>query len=205
MLLVKRSYFFIAFIIGLLILLKSLDYIEPDFTRGFLIDKQEVFHFYKFPLFAHMFASPVVLLTGIIQFVWPQNKLHKPLGWLYVLLVILFAAPSGFLMSFYAIGGILSTISFGILSLLWIYFTYKAFRFAVKQNIVKHQQYMARSFILTNSAVLLRIFSYINNHFKLSDSLDSYILISWLSWLPWILIYELILYSKTKKTLVNKA
>jgi hypothetical protein len=63
-------------------------------------------------------------------------------------------------------------------------------------NIPKHKEYMTRSFILANSAILLRLFSFISNHYIHADPVSSYILIVWLSWLPWLLIYELVRFKR---------
>jgi hypothetical protein len=49
---------------------------------------------------------------------------------------------------------------------------------------------MTRSFILANSAILLRLFAFISNHYLDADPVNAYIVISWLSWLPGVLIYE---------------
>jgi hypothetical protein len=165
--LVKFIYVFIAVIFGVLIIIKTIEYFDPDFSKGFLSDKWVIFDRYKFFLYAHIIAAPIAFFA-----------------------IVFLAAPGGFYMAFYAIGGTISTINFAVMAVLWFYFTLKAFLKVRAGDIHLHQQFMARSFILTNSAILIRIFSFVNNHYQIMDVTTGYILIAWLSWLPWLLIYE---------------
>lgn len=175
-----------------MITLKATTFLDPVFAAGFLSDKQAIFNTYKWPLYLHAFSAPLALLLGIIQFSTKPKKLHKWLGKVYVIAILLFAAPSGFYMAFYAIGGWVSSFSFWLLSILWWWFTFKAFQLAKAKNFKAHKRFMTRSFILTNSAITLRILSFINIKFFHFDLESTYILISWLSWLPILLVYEII-------------
>lgn len=198
-LLVKRIYFTIALIISLLIILKSIAYLNPDFNKGFLINKKHLFNYYKIALYTHIFSAPIAILSGLFQFTFYKSKHHKKIGSVYIFFTLFLAAPSAFFMSFYAIGGFISIINFLLLSILWFYYTYKALLFIKKGLITKHVQFIIGSFILTNSAVLLRIFLFTNNQFEFLNTTNGYIICSILSWLPLLLTYELFL----KKKLVN--
>ncbi len=189
---VKLFYYFIALIIGILIIIKSIDYLNPDFTRGFLSGKENIFSFYKPFLYAHIIFAPVALISGLFQFSFIRSGIHKIMGKIYIVSVLFFAAPSGFVMSFYAIGGISSVINFFLLSSLWFLFTFKAYQLIKNGNSVEHRKFMTRSFILTNSAVLLRLFSYLNNHFGFVDVITGYNIIVWISWLPILIAFELL-------------
>ena len=167
------------------------------FDRGFLMGKAKFFPYYRFALYAHMVASPVALLAGLYQFA-VKGKWHRQIGLLYVLAVLGLAAPSGLMMSFYAIGGLPSTINFLALSWLWGFCTYAAYVAARRGDWPRHQRMMTRSFILTNSAVLIRLFSFINHHFHLTDPLTGYVVIAYISWLPWWGIYEGMLWWKSR-------
>lgn len=188
--LVKRSYFVISSIICLLIVLKSIDYINPDFTKGFLLGKKESFEHYKLFLYAHIIASPIALLAGIFQFSFTHSKHHRLIGKTYVLSILLFASPGGFYMAWFAIGGTLSVINFCLMAILWFHFTYKAYLHAKQRQITKHKVFMIRSFILTNSAIFIRVLSFINHSYELVELTTGYILISFLSWAPQLLIFE---------------
>ncbi len=188
--LVKKVYILLASLVGLLILVKSLDYLNPDFTRGFLFDKYEIFPFYRFALYAHMIGTPLALFSGVYQFIFTRSRAHVFMGKIYVSSILLLAAPSGLLMSFYAIGGFVSMVNFLLMAILWFSFTFLAYRHIKRGNVSKHRQFMTRSFILTNSAILIRLFSFVNNHYALADISLGYIVIAWLSWLPGLVIYE---------------
>ena len=194
--LVKKTYFVIALIFGILIVVKSKDYLFPNFNYGFLVGKKNIFFFYKFFLYAHIIGAPIALFTGLIQFVFKKSKLHPAFGKAYILSVLILAAPSGLIMSFFAKGGFLGILNFSTLSILWWIFSYKAYTFIKNGNIKRHKEMMIRSFILANSAVGLRLLGYINHEFQLFDINYSYLIISWLSWLPAYLSYEIILIKK---------
>lgn len=188
--LAKLIYWAIAILTTSLIIVKTVDYLTPDFTSGFLSDKEHFFYSYSFFFYAHIIASPIVFFIGFYQLVNKKNSVHRFLGRLYVVLVVLFAAPGGLYMAQYAIGGIWSEVNFSIMAILWIIFTVLAAIKARQHNFKQHRTFMYRSFILTNSAILIRVFAYFNNAFDILDTVNGYVLIAWLSWLPWLLIYE---------------
>jgi uncharacterized membrane protein len=189
--LAKFSYFTLAFLIAGMIVIKAIDYFHPDLTHGFLSGKKDVFHsWYKHALYVHIVTAPLTIFAGILQFsLNTKNRFHRLSGYVY-LAAVFFAAISGFFMSFKSIGGMASSISFGILSILWLVYTINSFLFIKAGNIAMHREYMTRSFILANSAILLRLFSFISNHYLDTDPVNAYIVISWLSWLPGLLVYE---------------
>lgn len=200
--LAKNGYWILALTICFLIIIKSTDYFYPDFSRGFLIGKKDVFSFYKVFLYAHITASPIAFLLGIFQFGFRRSKLHKILGKAYVLSILFFAAPAGFFMAWFAIGGVPSIVNFSLMAILWFVFTLKAYKSIWDGKIEEHRNFMIRSFILTNSAILIRLLSFVNNQFSIVDGTLGYILISWISWLPVLLVYELI--QKTNQRIWSK-
>jgi uncharacterized membrane protein len=187
----KIIYFAIAFLVACMIILKSTDYFNPDFSHGFLSDKKEIFDkWYKYFLYMHICSAPLTIFSGILQFsLSRKTKFHRLSGYVYIVAVV-FAAIGGFFMSFKSIGGIASGISFLTLSVLWIFFTVKAFTSIKSGNIPAHKRFMTRSFILANSAILLRLFSFISNSYIHVNPVTAYIFISWFIWVPWLLIYE---------------
>lgn len=196
--LVKYLYFSVATTVVLMIIFKSIDYLQPDFASGFFAGKQDIHHWYKWFLYAHMAGGPLAFFCGVFQFMRKQAPIHRAVGMVYVLAVLLLAGPSGLVMALRAIGGPGSQISFGLLALLWMFFTYRAFHYAIRGQYALHEQWITRSFILTNSAILLRLLSFLHHHFLLMDIHRGYVVISWLSWLPWWLIYELILWRRQR-------
>jgi hypothetical protein len=100
-------------------------YSSWEWDVDFLQTKQFIIHLdhYRISFYAHIFSSLVILVSGSFLFVdallknWPSA--HRTLGKLYVALLLLVAAPSGFVMAFYANGGWMAKTSFLILTPLW--------------------------------------------------------------------------------------
>lgn len=182
-------------LIGAMIFHKSLDYYQPDFSKGYLMDKEQAFQgIFKYGLYAHIIAAPLALFVGTFQIMFRYErrwaKAHRWLGIAYALLILCMAAPGGFIMSFYAMGGPIGTLGFALLSCLWFGFTLQAWRLARAGQYAQHRRYMLRSYVLTLSAVSLRLLAFGFIHYGHYTSEDAYLLISWLSWLPQLLVLE---------------
>lgn len=189
--LVKYLYFPIAVLFAIGIMIKSVEYVSPDFDSGYLSDKSKHFYWFRYALYVHMIAAPLAFFCGLFQFIRLKSQYHKVIGRIYVITILLFAAPSGLVMSFLAIGGLPGVLTFFALSICWFFYTLFAYNAARQRNYRSHARFMIGSYILTNSAILLRIFGYINNNWQLMPGPEGYVVISILSWLPGLLIYEL--------------
>ena len=86
----------------------------------------------------------------------------------------------------------MSTIGFGTLAVLWIVTTSLAWRRAVHGRFVEHRAWMIRSFALTFAAVTLRLYLPLTFVFHLRFD-DAYRAISFLCWVPNLLLAELYL------------
>ena len=116
--------------------------------------------------------------------------MHRKLGYIYVLNVLLITGPAGLLMGFYANGGIPSRISFILLATGWIFFTAMALVKAKRGDFRSHRHYMMRSYALTLSALTLRAWKWgITNSFELPP-MDVYRAVAWLGWVPNLLLAE---------------
>lgn len=186
-----------------LLLLICLQYLPIKYDTAFLALKQYEIQFthYKIAFFTHVFTSIFTLLLGLIQFskFTRKTSLHKPLGKAYVSIILFFAAPSGLIMSFYANGNGVSKTSFILLSLLWIYFTYKAWVKAKQKQFIIHRNFMIRSYALTLSAITLRLWKWIIVSVWNLPPMDTYILVSILGWTINLIIAEIVIYSKSSK------
>lgn len=181
-------------------------YIPYNTDVGFLRIKQQYIHIdqWRIAFFVHVYASMWVLLAGFTQFsrsIQRRNpRLHRVLGYVYVVDVLLITGPAGLLMGFYANGGIPSRISFLLLASLWIFFTAKALQKAKQGDYRSHRQYMIRSYALTLSALTLRAWKWsITNSFELPP-MDVYRAVAWLGWVPNLLIAEWLISRKSHHT-----
>lgn len=171
---------------------------EPD--TAFLQLKQSYLHIteWRIAFYVHVFSSLFALLAGFTQFskklLKERPRLHRAMGYAYVINILMVTGPAGLLMSFYANGGISSRIGFVLLSVLWIAFTAIALYKAVKKQFMAHRVFMIRSFALTLSAVSLRIWKVIIANFTDMAPMDRYRVIAWLGWGLNLLIAEWIIY-----------
>ena len=185
------------FICGI-ILLAYHAYFPADFTRGFLVGREQYFYgLYAVGFYAHIVTAPAVLVIGILQSSRTLRQryvqLHQRLGQAYCLMILWAMAPGGLIMAFRAYSGWTATTAFVFLSVLTWWFTYRGWVSIGRWDVKEHGRWMQRSFILVCSAVLLRAMSAEANHWQL-DPETSYAAIAWLCWLPGWLIYEAIVY-----------
>lgn len=189
--------------VGLFFSFEMFTIVYPYFTFrydiDFLLTKQTILHvdIWRIAFYAHISSSLFVLLFGIFQFVKPilikYSKVHHLLGKVYIILVLFISAPSGLIMAFYANGGIWAKISFVIVSILWWYFTFIAYRSVVKKDFYKHLINMYRSYALTLSAITLRTYVFFLPGFMNLHGKEMYVFMSWLSWIPNLLIVEILI------------
>jgi uncharacterized membrane protein YozB (DUF420 family) len=188
-----------------LLLLITLQYVPYNTDVAFLRIKQDVIYltYYKVAFFTHVYTSIFLMLLGAFQFLFPvkksTKKWHRLSGRLYAIIVVLLSGPSGLIMAYHANGGLISQISFVILSLLWIFFTVFAVFYAMKKNIRAHQKFALRSFALTLSAISLRLFKYLIVYFFQPEPIDAYRIVAWLGWTFNLLIVELYILYKFPK------
>ena len=151
--------------------------------------------------FTHIIYGGVALLVGWVLFVNSIRekyiKLHRQLGRVYVISA-LFSAIAGIYLAFYANGGWIASLGFGMLGLLWFYFTLRAFTYIRGGNIVAHKNMMIYSYALCLTAVTFRIWNPVLS-VVLEDQILAYQVASWESWLPNLFIAYLIIKNKSNK------
>ncbi len=188
-------------------------YIPVKNDAGFLQLKQEYIHIteWRVAFFTHVFTSMLVLIAGFTQFskkfLKQQPKLHRTVGYVYVINILMVTGPSGLLMSFYANGGVSSQTAFVLLSVLWMGFTAMALYKAIKKDFKAHRIFMIRSFALTLSAITLRCWKVLLVNFTDIQPMDRYRIIAWLGWTLNLIIAEWIIYKyfNRKKQLFTAA
>lgn len=182
----------------------SLSYWPWTGDTGFLILKQDELEIplWRWAFILHVATSSAVLLAGFTQF-WPwlrhkQPRWHRRFGYLYVVGVLVLAAPSGLVLAIYAAGGWPTQLCFVILGILWMVSTILALRFAIQRQWRPHQAWMIRSYALTLAALSLRTWKL--GLYELAPYWDwltprhIYQLEAWLGWVVNLLIAELLIY-----------
>jgi uncharacterized membrane protein len=182
----------------------TLRYVTLDTNASFLQIKQDYVHnkIWLTAFYLHVFSSLFALLAGFTQFSTfirsRYPRIHRGVGYVYIIDILLITGPAGLLMAFYANGGLSSRLGFFTLSVLWWYFTYRAWRAAIARDFSKHRAYMLRSYALTLSAITLRVWKFgFANYLGLSP-MDIYRIVAWLGFVPNILLLEYWLYFSRK-------
>jgi len=180
----------------------SIPYTAMNSGVDFLTTKQRVYHifYWRVSFYTHVFTSCLVLIAGFTQFnPWLLRrypKVHRRMGWVYLVTVIGVSGPAAFMMAWHANGGLPARTSFTLLSLLWVSYTFYAGWKVVKKDFATHGAFMFRSYALTLSAITLRLYTYISAFLPLAASpREIYITTAWLSWVPNLLIAEMLIRS----------
>jgi hypothetical protein len=117
--------------------------------------------------------------------------MHRQVGRIYVLSCLL-GAVSGLVLAVGTSAGPIAGVGFGSLAVLWIVTNILGWQRAVARQFASHRRWMIRSWALTLAAVTLRIYIPL---FEVADlpEMPAYRAISFLCWVPNLLIAELML------------
>jgi hypothetical protein len=180
----------------------SIPYLEMKHDVDFLKTKYNVYHidYWRIGFYAHVFTSVFVLLAGATQFTrylifkWP--RVHRFMGYSYVLLVLFVSGPGAFAMALHGNGGLPARASFVLQTIMWFIFTGSAWYYAYKRKFIKHAESMLFSYSLTLAAISLRILVVIlgNLHIKGLRPVDAYIFVAWMSWVPNMIVAGILIH-----------
>ena len=177
----------------------TLQYLPPRDDAGFLAIKQDYIGIlgWKIAFFIHVFSSLFALAAGFTQF-WrgilkKYRGIHRWMGRIYVMDVLLITGPASFIMALYANGGLSSRMAFTTLAVLWIYTTAMAYREVMRRNFARHREWMIRSYALTLSALTLRAWKLGLVMLMHPHPMDVYRVVAWLGWVPNLLLAEMII------------
>lgn len=136
--------------------------------------------------YTHITFGGIALLVGWVQFSKKFRnanlKRHRLIGRIYVIAALL-SGLAGLFVSFYATGGVIAQIGFGLLGLIWLYTTAMAYQTIKKGDIKKHEAFMIYSFAACFAAVTLRIWLPLLTT-GLGDFVKAYRIVAWLCWVP---------------------
>jgi uncharacterized membrane protein len=160
--------------------------------------------------YIHITFGGIALSTGWTQF---SKRLrdrylntHRLIGKIYVTAVTL-SSLAGFYIALFASGGIISTLGFGSLALLWFFTIMKAYTSILKKDIKQHENWMIRNYALAFAAVTLRLYLPFSQAVMHIDFITAYRFISWLCWVPNVVVAEIIVNSRKRDPgfVVNRA
>lgn len=178
-------------------------YFLAGFQGGFLSSKSpELLNsFWMYAFYLHIISGGVALLVGWPQFSARLRKkniaFHRVLGKIYMIAIAL-SGLAGLYISFNATGGIIAKLGFACLAIAWLFTSFKGLKTIREKKISDHQRWMIRSYALCFAAVTLRIWlpSFIIAGIPF---LTSYVIISWLCWVPNLIVAEMIISKKRRR------
>jgi len=173
------------------------EYFPPNFDSLFLQGREATFTgAYRPAFYVHIFSGPVVLFNGLIlmnEYIRRRyDGLHRFLGRIQVVVLLLFVLPSSVVMSRHAFGGWLAGLSFLLLSAATASCAIVGVVNARRRRYDRHRQWMLRCYILICSAVALRLISGTAGLVAVPSAEGAYIIAVWSSWLFPLAAYEII-------------
>ena len=143
-------------------------------------------------IYPHVLFGSIALGLGALQFnrwiLIRYRPLHRALGTIYVASSLV-VGIAGLYMSFYSFGGVVTHLGFGVLAVLLLATTARAYTAARARTIALHRQWMLRSYALLFAAVMLRIELPLLI-MAFGEFTPAYQVVSWLCWVPNILWAE---------------
>jgi uncharacterized membrane protein len=140
--------------------------------------------------YMHIVFGGIALLVGWSQFnsQWRKKYLnaHRLIGKIYVFTVLM-SGLGGAYIAFFATGGWLNSLGFGLLDIIWVYSTWRAFTDAKNKNIPSHQRMMIYSYAACFAAVTLRLWLPLLMMI-FNDMEIAYGIVAWLCWVPNLLV-----------------
>ena len=182
-----------------LIVAEYTNYFPPNFNSDFLLGREDRFYgVYSVAFYIHILTSPIALLastflmaTGTLKkFAGRWRGVHRSIGKLQVLLILVAVAPSGIVMSAQANTGPIAGAAFFLLSIGTAVTAVAAAWFARARKIDNHRLWATRCFLLLCSPLLLRLMQGAVGTFN-GDTQWSYPLAAWSSWTVPLIIFEL--------------
>lgn len=183
-----------------LMLTKTLPYYTFEKGIHFLTTKSDDTNdnpWFRLGFYVHITTSLVVLVLGLLQWLpvvaGLGPKLHRRLGQGYVLGILVLAAPSGLVLARFANGGLVAQVGFSLQCVVWWGTTWVAYRTARRRQWPRHVQWQVRSYAVTLAALALRGESYIMFYAFGTKPIETYLTVTWLSWVGNLVLAEALL------------
>ncbi len=164
-------------------------YFLIDRKFGLLQSKSEITLsdvFWNTGFYTHIILGGLALLIGWIQFNrkirTTKMSLHRKIGKLYIIFSLL-SATASFYIALYATGGIITTLGFISLGIIWFYTTLNAYIHIRNKRIASHQKMMIYSYAACFAAVTLRIWLPLLT-ILFHDFIIAYRIVAYLCWIP---------------------
>lgn len=141
---------------------------------------------WRIGFYGHITFGGIALLTGWSQFskkIRNRNlQFHRNLGKVYVAAVLISGICSIYI-GLYATGGLISSVGFISLGVIWLYTTLRAYTAIRSNDLNLHQGMMIYSYAACFAAVTLRLWLPLLTMI-FGEFLIAYKIVAWLCWVP---------------------
>jgi hypothetical protein len=183
-----------------LMLTKTLPYYSFEKGIHFLTTKSDETNdnsWFRLGFYVHITTSLFVLVLGLLQWL-PMvagvgPRVHRWLGLGYVVGILGLAAPSGLILARFANGGLVAQVGFTLQCVVWWFTTWVAYRAARQRQWPRHVDWLVRSYAVTLAALALRSESYIMYYVFHTKPIETYLTVTWLSWVGNLILAEVLL------------
>lgn len=195
-------------LLSLLLVYNTLPYFSFNPQFEFIQERIKLFvnPVWKVSFYIHIAAGVFCITTALTQFssyiLRKRKAIHVYAGKMYVFVVLVLGAPTGFYMAFFAKGGYWEKACFLFMAIFWFLTTYKGLTTIRNKNVLAHSIWMIRSYSLALTAVTFRVY-HLLFYYAGMDHLDNYAISLWISVLGNMLVAELIIFRKTKSYLTS--
>lgn len=150
--------------------------------------------------YVHIVLGALALLIGPVQFARRMRerfpRLHRALGATSIVAIV-GASVAGLVISTVTSAGLIGTIGFGMLAILWATFALLGLRAILRRDVLAHRWWMTRAFALTYAGVTLRLWIPILMAVFMAFGSDpgaafvqAYAIVPFLSWVPNLIVAE---------------
>ena len=169
--------------------LYPLTYFFVDRKFGLLASKSDELladTFWNIGFYGHILLGGLALFIGWAQFSKKLRKvnlkMHRNVGKVYIISVLI-SGICGIYIAFNATGGIIASLGFISLGVIWLFTTFRAYNAVRNKDLTLHKGFMIYSYAACFAAVTLRIWLPILN-IVFDDFVVAYRIVAWLCWIP---------------------
>ena len=187
---------------SLLLVYNTLPYFSFNSNFSFIQERIKLFvnPLWKYSFYIHIAAGMFCITTALTQFssyiLRKRTIVHVIAGRVYVFVVLILGAPTGFYMAFFAKGGYWEKACFLFMAIFWFVSTYKGLETIRQKNVLAHSHWMIRSYSMALTAVSFRIYHIIFFHLGM-DHFNNNAISLWNSVIGNILVAEYIIFKKS--------
>lgn len=190
---IKKLSWILFAVLALLMGLYPAIYLFADRKFGLLSSKTNELladPIWNIGFYTHIFFAGLALLIGWTQFSSKlRNKniaVHQMTGKVYVVSALV-SSLAGIYIGIFATGGLVSSMGFICLGVIWFYTTLLAYLNIRNKRIAQHQKMMIFSYAACFAGVTLRIWlPILTNIF--GDFITAYTIVAWLCWVPNLIV-----------------